>query len=117
VVKKAKNAHEEYAQLIEQAKEDTKTVVESTEQLIDMPMFEFAKFCEGKNVGVLKAFRVLFQMHMDRADLVGKKLVEDTVSSFNKEARIKLGSIFIVTAKIQDRIGYIDYLIKSKAIK
>lgn len=112
-----KTAKEEYQELIEQAKKDTATVVESTEELIDMPFFEFAKFLEGKNIGVLKAFRVLLQMHLDRADLTGKKLVEDKVAVFNVEARVQLGSVFIVVAKIQDRMGYIDYLIKKNSIK
>jgi hypothetical protein len=117
MAKKPKNAHEEYAQQIEQAKKDTATVVESTEEMIDMPMFEYAKFLDKRNIGELKAFRVLMQMHLDRADLYGKKLVEEKVTQFGKEERIALGSVFSVVSKIVDRMGYIDYLIQSKSIK
>lgn len=112
-----KNAKQEYNEMIKKAQEDFGITVESTEQMIDMPFFEFAKFIEGKNIGELKAFRSLLQMHLDRADLVGKKLVENTVTTFNKEERIQLGSVFIITAKIQDRMGYIDYIITKNSIK
>jgi hypothetical protein len=114
---KAKNAQEEYTQQVEQAKKDTQTVVESTEEMIDMPFFEYAKFLEGKNIGELKAFRALLQMHMDKADLYGKKLVENKVSVFGTEERIGLGSVFMVCAKIQDRMGYIDYLVQKNSVK
>jgi hypothetical protein len=116
-VSKAKNAHEEYKEQIEQAQKDTKTVIDSTEEMIDMPFFEYAKFLEGKNIGELNAFRALLQMHIDKADIYGKTLVENKVSVFGKEERIVLGSVFAVTAKIQDRMGYIDYLIQKNSVK
>jgi hypothetical protein len=114
-VAKKMTASEEYKQQIEQAKNDFGITVDSTEEMIDMPMFEFVKFLEGKNIGELKAFRSLLQMHLDKGDMLGKKLVESKVDVFRKESRIQLGSVFMVVAKIQDRMGYIDYLlIKNK---
>lgn len=109
-------AVEQYQKEIEQAKRDTATVIESTEQLIDMPFFEYAKFLEGQNIGVLRGFRTLLQMHLDRADLLGKTLVEDKVTTFTKEQRVQMGSVFGIVNKIVDRMGYIDYLIQKNSI-
>lgn len=111
-----KNAREEYKEQLEQAKEDTKTVVKTVEQLIDMPMFEFCGFCEGRNIGELKAFRSLMQTNLDQVDSYGNKLLKNKLTSFNQSARETIGSIFSIAAKIQDRMGYMDYLIKKNSI-
>jgi hypothetical protein len=39
------------------------------------------------------------------------------VSVFGTEERIGLGSVFMVCAKIQDRMGYIDYLVQKNSVK
>lgn len=117
VANKSVTALNEYSKDMERANKDIETVTESTEQMIDMPFFEYAKFLEGKNIGELKAFRVLLQMHLDKADLYGKRLVEDTVTVLGKEQRIQMGSVFSITAKIIDRMGYMDYLLKKNSIK
>lgn len=102
---------------IKQAQEDTKSVIESTEHMIDMPFMEYAKFLEGHNIGVLRGFRTLLQMHLDKADLMGAKLVKSKTTVFNDPARVQLGSVFSVISKIIDRISYIDYLLEKNSIK
>lgn len=101
---------------IKQAQADTKTVIESTEQMIDMSLMEFAKFLEGQNIGVLRGFRTLLQMHLDKADIMGAKLVTSKTTTFNEDGRVKLGSLFSVISRIMDRISYIDYLLEKNAI-
>lgn len=96
-------------QTVEEQQKDVKIVMDSTEQLIDSTFMEVCQFLEGKNIGELKAFRTLLQTHLDKVDLYGKNLVELKVIEFNKDQRVKVGSIFSIAAKIQDRIGYIDY--------
>lgn len=107
-----KNTKEEYNSAVN----DMQNLVESTTELIDMHFTQFAEFVEDKNVGVLRAYRTLFQQHLDQADMMGKSFVESTVTSFNKEERIKMGSIFSIVSKIVDRMGYIDYLIEKRKI-
>lgn len=108
---------DEYAGKPEQAKADAKAVADSTEEMIDMPFTEFAEFLEGKNIGELKAYRTLFQMHLDRGDVLGKQLVETApVRNINKDYMVKTGSVFSVITKITDRMGYIDYLTKKNMI-
>lgn len=103
-------------QLMQEANKDMKKVFASVEEMIDTPFYEFSLNMEGKNIGELMAFRALFQKHLDEIDVMGKKLVESNAISFNKESRIKLGSVFAVSAKIQDRMGYIDYLVKKNRV-
>lgn len=101
----------------EQAKADAKAVAESTEEMIDMTFTDFAEFMEGKNIGELKAYRTLFQMHLDRADVLGKRLVDAVpVSNINREYMVKTASVFGIINKISDRMGYIDYLLKKNMI-
>lgn len=95
---------------------DHKQLVESTEEMIDMHFTEFAEFLEGKNVGELRAFRSLLQMHLDKTDMYAKKLVDAQVIVFNKKERVQMGSVFGLVNKIVDRMGYVDYLIKKNSI-
>ena len=106
------NTKKEY----DQSMKDMETMVESTNELIDMHFTEVAKFFEDKNVGVLKAYRTLLQRNLDQADVLGKNLVESTVTTFNKEERIRLGSLFGAVTKIIDLMGYIDYLLEKRKI-
>lgn len=101
----------------QQAIEDMDDMVNSTTELIDMPFKGFAGFLEGKNIGTLKAYRTLMQRNLDEVDLLGKRLVESAVTTFNKEERVKLGSVFGLVSKIVERMGYIDLLIGKLAIK
>ena len=100
----------------ESAMNDLDSLTESTNELIDMHFTQYAEFLEDKNVGVLRAYRALFQRQLDQADAMGKNFVDSTVTSFNKEERLKMGSIFLAVAKIIDRIGYIDYLLEKRKI-
>ena len=109
-------AMDEYKKELERAKKDYEIIVKSTEEMIDMPFYDFAKFLEGKNVGELYAFRALLQTHLDRADVLAKKLVETKVTTFQTQERVQMGSVFSVIAKIVDRMGYIDYLIQKNSI-
>ena len=111
-----KNSVDEYEKALERAKEDYKIVVKSTEEMIDMHFYDFARFLEGKNVGELYAFRALLQTHLDRADIMAKSLVETMVTTFQTHERVQMGSVFSIIAKIVDRIGYIDYLIQKNSI-
>ena len=111
-----KKSVDEYKKELERAKEDYKIVVKSTEEMIDMHFYDFARFLEGKNVGELYAFRALLQTHLDRADIMAKSLVETMVTTFQTHERIQMGSVFSIIAKIVDRIGYIDYLIQKNSI-
>lgn len=106
-----KSSKQEYQQAAEeQAKKDSAQIVKTTEELIDAPMFEVCKFFEGRNIGELKAFRSMLQTHLDKVDVFGKKLVDNPLPANSKEDRISLGSVFALAGKIQDRMGYIDYL-------
>lgn len=100
-------------QQYEQAINDMGDMVESTAQLIDMHFTQFAEYLEGKNIGTLKAYRALMERNLEQADVVAKKLTESTVTTFKQEDRIKLGSVYGAISKIIDRIGYMDYKIKS----
>ena len=111
-----KKSVDEYKKALERAKEDYKIVVKSTEEMIDMHFYDFARFLEGKNVGELYAFRALLQTHLDRADITAKSLVETRVTTFQTHERVQMGSVFSIIAKIVDRIGYIDYLIQKNSI-
>jgi hypothetical protein len=103
---------------IKQAQADAKKVAESTEELIDMPMYEFCQFFDDKNVGECRAFRSLLQMHLDRVDHYGKNAVEaNLLLPMKKEERISMASLFSLASKIQDRMGYIDYLLLKRKIK
>lgn len=105
-----------YKKALERAKEDYKIVVKSTEEMIDMHFYDFARFLEGKNVGELYAFRALLQTYLDRADIIAKNLVETRVTTFQTHERVQMGSVFSIIAKIVDRMGYIDYLIQKNRI-
>lgn len=107
---------DEYKKELEKAKEDYEIIVKSTEEMIDMHFYDFARFLEGKNVGELYAFRALLQTHLDRADIMAKNLVETRVTTFQTHERVQMGSVFSIIAKIVDRIGYIDYLIQKNSI-
>lgn len=111
-----KKSVDEYKKELERAKEDYKIVVKSTEEMIDMHFYDFARFLEGKSVGELYAFRALLQAHLDKADVLAKNLVETKVTTFQVQERIQMGSVFNIIAKIVDRIGYIDYLIQKNSI-
>lgn len=95
---------------------DMQSMVESTAELIDMHFTKFAEFLEDKNIGTLKAYRSLLERNLDQADVIGKQLVENKVTTFSQDDRVKLGSVFGAVAKIVDRIGYIDFLIKKRDI-
>jgi hypothetical protein len=116
---KKKTSHDskaEYLEALKKANEDTNTVIKTVEEMIDLPFYDYCQFLEGKNVGELKAFRSLLQTNLDRADVYGKTLVENKVNTFGKEDRITLGSVFAITARIQDRMGYIDFLVKKLSL-
>ena len=113
------DSRKEYMDALKQADMDLQKATESTEQLIDMHFTDFAKFLEGKNIGELRAYRVLMQMQLDRADLNGKKLVDSIGITMkpNKDTLVKMGSVFGIVSKIIDRMGYLDYLIMKNSIK
>ena len=96
----------------EQAVQDMGDMVESTAQLIDMHFTDFATFLKDKNIGTLKAYRALLERNLEQADVVAKQLVENKVTTFEEQDRVKLGSLFGAIAKIVDRIGFIDFRIK-----
>ncbi|AEZ50567.1 hypothetical protein F400_gp120 [Bacillus phage BCD7] len=102
---------------LKQAQSDMKLAVESTKELIDMPFFEVATFFEGKNVGELRGYRTLLTAHLNEVDVTGANLVKSKVLTFTEDERVKLGSVFMLANKIQNIIGYIDYLYKKNSIK
>lgn len=112
-----RNAKEEYLEQAERNKKDAETLARTVEELIDLHFIDFCTFCEGRNIGELMGFRALLQTNLDRVDVLGKQLIENVMTTFGKEERIRVGSVFALTAKIQDRMGYIDYLVKQKKIK
>ena len=100
------------------AQEQSKIMFDSTEEMIDQDFLTFATFLEGRNIGELKAFRTLLQMHFDKANLYAEKLVNNSPQLiFNATQRAQVGSVFGILSKIIDRMSYIDYLIKKNSIK
>lgn len=102
---------------LKQAQSDMKDAVESTQQLIDLPFNEVATFLEDKNVGELRGYRLLLETHLSEVDVMGQLLVNNKVITFSIDDRVKLGSVFGIANKIQNIIGYIDFLYTKNSIK
>jgi hypothetical protein len=111
------SSRDEYKRQMTESVRDANRLLKTVDDLVDLPMYEFAKFCEDKNVGELKAFRSLMQTNLDQIDVYGKQLVDSKEQKFfSKEDRINLGSVFAISGKIQDRMGYMDYLVKKNQV-
>lgn len=107
-----KQSQEEYRK----AMQDLGDFANDVEQVIDMHFTQFAEIMEDKNIGMLKSIRFILESKLEEVDRMGAGLVNSKFVTFAKDERLKLGSVFTIVAKIIDRIGYIDFLIKKRKI-
>jgi hypothetical protein len=96
----------------------SKQLNEQAESTIDLPMNEFCKYMEGKNVGEVRIIRGLLEAKLFAVDAIATNLLNiGDITQFTTQDRLKLANVFALLAKIEHKMSYCDYLYLKNSIE
>jgi hypothetical protein len=87
-----------------------------TEEMIDLPMLDFCRTIITFNVGEIKAFRLYLEQRMLEVDSMCNVAMKPQLVAqiLSVEERVYLASLFVVLAKIEDKRGFVDYVLMER---